>query len=291
MPIVELAASIGGKEAAKALQPLLRDLMDVQDRQLELLRAMQDNVRKLVEGPWRRARTALEDAQSLDGSRRTGLLQQAASALREAHSYEAKASAAQAAAAADLALVTSLLGHRDEGRIWARRAHQDGQQAIQARSRKWPALSTPGATRSPERLMGGVGHLIRSTSAGPRARRWTSTRRGRSMPRTWRQALTRTFSEGITLGDSLAEDDLAGDLAVLGLPAGNKKAEFAHLLVNTTQRTMPGARLMALHRLGRDTEDYRKVRIQLCHDVGLPVEHLRVDVTTPHSARIAWEAA
>ncbi len=291
MPIVELAASIGGKEAAKALQPLLRDLMDVQDRQLELLRAMQDNVRKLVEGPWRRARTALEDAQSLDGSRRTGLLQQAASALREAHSYEAKASAAQAAAAADLALVTSLLGHRDEGRIWARRAHQDGQQAIQA---EIPEVA---------RALNARGNPFSRAADGWRWSpdkkyfRWPTRSevdkyaKGAVDADMWRQALTRTFSEGITLGDSLAEDDLAGDLAVLGQPAGNKKAEFAHLLVNTTQRTIPGARLMALHRLGRDTEDYRKVRIQLCHDVGLPVEHLRVDVTTPHSARIAWEAA
>ena len=291
MPIVELAASIGGKEAAKALQPLLRDLMDVQDRQLELLRAMQDNVRKLVEGPWRRARTALEDAQSLDGSRRTGLLQQAASALREAHSYEAKASAAQAAAAADLALVTSLLGHRDEGRIWARRAHQDGHQAIQA---EIPEVA---------RALNARGNPFSRAADGWRWSpdkkyfRWPTRSevdkyaKGAVDADMWRQALTRTFSEGITLGDSLAEDDLAGDLAVLGLPAGNKKAEFAHLLVNTTQRTIPGARLMALHRLGRDTEDYRKVRIQLCHDVGLPVEHLRVDVTTPHSARIAWEAA
>ncbi|HZI74887.1 MAG TPA: hypothetical protein VFD73_12860, partial [Gemmatimonadales bacterium] len=132
MPIVELAASIGGQKAAKALQPLLRDLLDIQDQQLERLRAVQDDVRKLVEGPWRRARTALEDAQSSDGSRQKELLQRAESALQEAHSQEAKANAARAAAAADLALVTSLLGHRDEGQKWARRAHQDGQQAILA---------------------------------------------------------------------------------------------------------------------------------------------------------------
>ena len=291
MPIVELAASIGGQKAANALQPLLRDLMDIQDRQLELLHAMQDDVRKLVEGPWRRARMALEDAQSLGGSRQVELLQQAESALREAHSYEAKASAARAAAAADLALVTSLLGHRGEGQKWARRAHQDGQQAILA--------DIPEVTRA----LNAKGNPFSRAADGMRRShdkkyfRWPTRSEVDKYAKAamdasmWRQAFTRTFSEGIALGDSLAEDDLAKDLAVLGLPAGNKKAEFAHLLVENTQRTIPGARLMALHRLGRDTEDYREVRIQLCHDAGLPAERLRVDVTTPYSARIGWEAA
>ena len=92
---------------------------------------------------------ALEDAQSLGGSRQVELLQQAESALREAHSYEAKASAARAAAAADLALVTSLLGHRGEGQKWARRAHQYGSRISLADQGNPGVAGEPGAFVEP----------------------------------------------------------------------------------------------------------------------------------------------
>jgi hypothetical protein len=286
VPIVELAvAAVGKKAAAAVIEPLLRELLELQDQQARALEGLREDVRKLVEGPRHRARTALEDALLAQGERRRQLLEEVSTALREAHSHEAAPTATRAEAAAEMAVVAVLLERRDEGCRWAQRAHEDARAAIRS---EIPALTMA------------LGRRGNPVSRAIDSFRWSWERQYRFWASLtdyskysndvvdrdlWRMAFTRTFVEGLIL-----PDDPEQRAATLRLPSRGQKADFAGLMASIAQGTPQGVRLMRLHSLSVDAENYRQVRLHLCGQSDLPVERLRVDVSVPYRARLEWAA-
>ncbi|MFZ3557171.1 hypothetical protein [Streptomyces sp. BH055] len=287
MPLVELSAAVAGKTAATVMMPLLRDLLELQDRQLDALEKLREDVRALVEGPRRRARTALEDALLAEGARRDRLLEEVSAALREAHSYELAPTANRAETAAEMAVVSGLLDRPDEPCRWTCRAHEDARAAIETEIPSLTAaLKMRGnpVSRRVDSLHGYWNHLHNS-----KYQFWTSltdfSKYHPSVvdPQLWRLAFTRTFEEGLVLPREKAEGVVA-----LRLRERGEAAEFAVLLADIAQRTPQGARLMALHALAADAEQYRQMRRHLCGDRDLPMERLSVDVSTAYQPEIAW---
>jgi hypothetical protein len=129
--LIEIATAIGQRAATSATQILLRDLLGVQDRQLEALQAIRQDVRTLLEGPWRRAKLLLaEAAEASDKDIRDSYLRDAKTALFEAVSHEPSATPRRATVAADLAIVLGMLSERQASLRWARTAHDDQTEAV-----------------------------------------------------------------------------------------------------------------------------------------------------------------
>lgn len=179
--------------------------------------------------------------------------------------------------------MTALLGYADKGRRWARRAHEDGQAAIKVEI----PLVKAALNKSGNPLSRTIDSWRWSWES--KYSFWTSiTDLGNYHKsvvdrKMWRDTFTRTFTDGIELSGDSAQDH-----AVLGSPAGDEKADFALLLSSIAQKTPEGVRLMALHRLGRDTEYYRQVRVHICGDESSPAERLLVDMSASYQARLEW---
>jgi hypothetical protein len=284
MPIIELVTAATSKAATAAVTPLLRDLLDVQDQQARALEALHADVRSMLEGPWRRARTALEDAVDAGGPRRRELLDAVAAALREAHSYEKEPSATRAAAAAEMAAVSTLLRHPDEACRWAQRAHDD---ALATIKREIPRLAA--TLRVKGNLAQRFRDFNRPYTEPDRYGFWDKLVKPGNYPTVdravYRQVFVRAFTEGIEV-----PRDEAAAAVLFGFPSST--ARDALRSVHYAQRyTVPGIRLMALHRLAADTEDFRRVRAHLCGGPPLPAQRLRVDVSVPYRPELEWIAA
>jgi hypothetical protein len=131
VPLVEIAVALGQKAATTAIEPLIRDLLDVQDRQERELRAILERLDDLRTAPWRRARLLIGEAsQARSAGDRRDRLEKAYDALLEAYSHFPEATRQRASAAIDLALVMGLLGDEDAARRWARIAFDDQVAAV-----------------------------------------------------------------------------------------------------------------------------------------------------------------
>ena len=120
--LVEIAAVVAKEAAPVALESLVRALLTAQDAQLERLEALHEDVKVLVEGPWKRAQIHLGEVGTVKGRhRQEECLREAQRALYEALSLS-QGTAREAVIAADLALVWGLRGERDEASNWARQS-------------------------------------------------------------------------------------------------------------------------------------------------------------------------
>jgi hypothetical protein len=148
--MLEVIAMEVAKEAATmALEPLVRDLLTAQDAQLKQLKALHEDVKVLVDGPWKRAQIHLGEVGMVKGRRRQEeCLLEAQRALYEALSLS-ESTAREAIIEADLALVWGLRGRGDEASTWARRAFDAAERYLtkvadetQALLRATPELKT-----------------------------------------------------------------------------------------------------------------------------------------------------
>lgn len=147
--LVEIATVVAKEAAALALEPLVRDLLTAQDAQLERLEALHEDVRVLVDGPWKRAQIHLGEVGTVKGRhRQEECLREAQRALYEALSLS-QGTAREAMIAADLAIVLGLRRRGDEASNWARQSFDAAERYLtkvadeaQALLRTTPELKT-----------------------------------------------------------------------------------------------------------------------------------------------------
>ena len=127
-PLSTLAMAVASKAATTALEPYIQQLLEIQDTQNQALERLEDNVRAMMEAPWREARLhliAAESAGPRDLGRRDAELDKTADALVRAYSVHAQPSVARALVAADAATLDAMVGRPEGARQWAARAHDD----------------------------------------------------------------------------------------------------------------------------------------------------------------------
>jgi len=117
-----VAAGHGLPGGGAVLEALLRDLLQVQDQQAQTLGRIEQDVQRLIEGPWRTARLHLEECllpgrsiKQIEASQR-----QAAQYLREAIGVQRGFGAAYAAF--DLSIVLAALGDERASHLYAKEA-------------------------------------------------------------------------------------------------------------------------------------------------------------------------
>ena len=127
-PMITLATAVASKAVTAALEPFIRQLLDIQENQGQTLARLEDGVRALVEAPWRESKLhllAAESAGSSDVARRNAELGKAADALLSAYSAHPRPSVTRALIAADTATLEAMLGRPTDAKSWASTAHTD----------------------------------------------------------------------------------------------------------------------------------------------------------------------
>ena len=127
-PLLTIATAVASKAVTTALEPLIRELINAQEAQNAELEQLRQEVRRLIDGPWRLSilhLRASESAGSADPARRSAELEKAAEALLLAYSLHPDASATRALIAADLSMVEGLIGRRKDAAGWADTAYDD----------------------------------------------------------------------------------------------------------------------------------------------------------------------
>ena len=119
-----LAAGHGLPGAGPVVEALVRDLLQVQDEQAQTLSRIDENVQRLLDGPWRTARLYLNESLLPGRSAKQvqAALRQAAEHLRQALGLQSPRSFGAAFVAFDLAVVLAALGDHDASRLYVRTA-------------------------------------------------------------------------------------------------------------------------------------------------------------------------
>lgn len=316
MPLMEIAIGIGQEQIAAHLLPLLRELIGVQDRQLQALEAIRQDIQTLRRGPWLESQQLLEMAASSEGSVRRGYLVEARAALFRAHSHEPLPTPSRATISIDLAMVLGLLGEVDGALTWALKAHND--QVIAVNGAAEHALA---ALNSPVHALlvfvdGDFWELVdRSLRGDPiGARVWLYERYELGLEEPdFDSRPTRTLRlGGGSLWANRAESARQAWLALSGLrgarearaqldlwysdsrarlergenirPWGKKTA---HIAIAATL-TEGGRSLIELHRMRRDADEYRSVAQALRPGLQVQEYKLNVDLSHKRSAVITW---
>lgn len=127
-PLVTIATAVASKVVTTALEPLIRELISAQEQQNAELEQLRQEIRQLVDGPWRLSMLHLRAAVSAgqaDPERRSSELTKARDALLQAYSFHPDASITRALIAADVSMVEGLVGHQEDAATWADTAHDD----------------------------------------------------------------------------------------------------------------------------------------------------------------------
>ena len=127
-PMITLATAVASKVVTTALEPYIRQLLDIQETQSLALARLEDDIRALVNAPWRESKLhlrAAESAGSSDPVRRDEELAKAMDALLRAYSAHPRPSIARALVAGDAATLEGMLGRPGDARTWAATAHAD----------------------------------------------------------------------------------------------------------------------------------------------------------------------
>jgi hypothetical protein len=295
MPFLEeIAAGIAVDIAISAARPLLIALLGVQDQQLEKLTTIQQDVRRLLEGPWRQARYLVAEAAETrdDDPHRTVYLNEARQALFLAYGYHPDIHPARAAIAAELAMVIGLLGRREDCHRWAATAHDEAVAVvIETMPRVQRAVNRREWVPLAERARGWK-EFNRAAGWQPRRKDfWGAPTKtfasGDEMPYLvtiphFRSILERVYEEGVPQGP----DDL---IVRLGLdPSDVTDTRFVSAL-RSQLNTVPAHQLRGLRERALEVEAYRRTRVTLQPDLELPRYRLRVDLVRPFNARVTWE--
>jgi hypothetical protein len=280
MPLLEIAGGIASRTALSVAEPLLVDLTGVQDQQLEMLKDIRADVRRLREAPWRRARLLVREAAEAanDDFRRSDYLEKARDALLEAYANQPDVDRCRPAIAVERAMVLGLLDRRDECDRWSAIAHTDAVAVVNARIRHlqsainqrgrldavrevawfFKSSKDPDGTEGPTNFWKHFEGYLGSTDPEHRLAV---------------QVTRQTFETGVWP----SEDFFHGP------------HDLAKTAVAFTAQTRPGRQLLRLHEAAREAEDYRQVCVVLRPTLKLPQRKLTVDLSTPYKARIAWE--
>ena len=316
MPLIEsIVLSIGAKAGSSASLSLLREIAGLQNEQVAVLKEMREDIRKMVDGPWRKAMVLVEQAVFTTGaSERRARLHEARDALFTAYSQEPEATPRRATIAVDLAVVHWLLDELDHARRWATKAHEDQSAAVTAAvdvalkalnsrasalksaidgdfwslvdtSRKKDPAGTerwirekyeggePPAELPPANFLADAGGSVDAQEGIPQAIRALSGRWGaeaaREHYRRWAWENSQRSIEG-------SDHDV--------------RPFLSHVAIAETT-SAGGRELMRLHRMVRDLQAYRQIRLALEPGADVPDFELGVDLSHPRHARIAWHPA
>jgi hypothetical protein len=136
MGVAELSTKVVAQVAGKALasegipggaaviEPLLRDLLQIQDEQAVAITRIDANVQRLIDGPWETARTYVEEAALAPPEQRADKLRAASTELHRAVPLQPDGTLQRAYACLDLALVERLLGDDGSSALQAQHALQ-----------------------------------------------------------------------------------------------------------------------------------------------------------------------
>jgi WD domain, G-beta repeat len=311
--IVTLAAAIGKEAATSMSLSLLRDIVGVQNEQLEALKEIRQDVKTMLGGPWRKAHLLIEEAAHTEAEHeRRARLREARAALFDAHSLEPEATPRRATIGVDLAFVHGLLGESQDARRWALRAHQDQSNAVAAAV---PVVmkslnSRVSALKAP--VDGDFWSLVdTSRKKDPMGTdRWLREKyeRGevswRLPPADFMADVGRVVVPGEGVSQVMramsgrwgaeAANDHARRWAWEQFlqrredPAVDFRPFLAHVAIAETT-TAGGRELMRLHRMVHDVHEYRRACLALDPGTEVPDYELWVNLSQPRRARITWE--
>ncbi|MFE0106122.1 WD40 repeat domain-containing protein [Streptomyces sp. NPDC059009] len=316
MPLLEgVIVAIGSQTAQGVALSLLRELVGVQEKQLEALREIHQDVRKLLDGPWRKAQTKLEEAAHAEyAAERRGRLKLARDALDDAASLEPDGTPRRAMVCINLALVYRLLGQDRDARYWVLKGYQDQTDAV--------AAAVPGTVKA----LNSRAAILKSATEG---NFWELVARSRKEDSA---GTDRWLHEKYELGQvpsSAPPDDFQPEFAAPVVPAegfaqvarmvsgkwgaaaANEQARlwrwewvlaeregrtgelrpFLAEVAMAETTTDAGRRLMELHRMAHAAFEYRQLCIALAPDTEVTEYELRVDLSEVRGARIAWAPA
>jgi hypothetical protein len=317
MPLIEIASGIGQNVAASAVVALLRDLVGVQDQQLKMLQAIRQDVKTLIDGPWRLSQQMLDmAAYTTDADLRRRYLADAKAALFKAHSHEPAATPRRATVAVDLAMVLGLLAERDTPQLWARKAYDDQAEAVAAAAPQVQRRLNSTVPALKVFVDGDFWELVnRSRKHDPDgAAVWLRERyeEGLDEPASDPSSITSSGSvEGSTWAgrrENLRQLWL-GVSGLRGAGAANEErnqwlrdsrsridrgemprrwsSAMSHIAIAGTT-TEAGRRLMQLHRMRWDAQQYRQVCLALNPQADVPEYRLFVDLSGTRRASIRW---
>lgn len=125
-------AAHGVPGATGAIEVVLREILQVQDEQTKAIKRIDENVERLIDGPWETARLYLEEAafpnQTADQQR--AKLQRASDSLHDAVPKQKAGTLRRAYACIDLAVIEQILGESESPRYYARLAVNAAAEAV-----------------------------------------------------------------------------------------------------------------------------------------------------------------
>jgi hypothetical protein len=291
-PLSALATAVASKAATTALEPYIRELLDVQESQNQALERLEDNVRAMMDAPWREARihlVAAESAGSGNPSRRDAELDKAADALIRAYSVHPRPSVARALVAADAATLEGMVGRPVDARSWAARGYDDILAFLAAESdRVKSELNQPPSVLARvrrrtledwdfwDRMLGGRYDELR-TVAGHKG-----DEAGRAQERAYEQRRLLELGPDAPPGWYLDEGIPRGGCWTTRLVGQHNRSIWFD------ERDLPLAdALMELHRAASRADDLRTVAVEFgCRD--LPVKRLQVLLRSRHNAVVVY---
>lgn len=315
MPLIEsIALSLGTKVGSSGSLALLKQIAGLQDEQVAVLKEMREDIRGMVERPWRKAKLLVEQAGfTTDPGERRTRLQEARAALFDAYSQEAAATPRRAMIAVDIALVHGMLDEPDHARRWATKAHEDQIAAVSAAVEVALRALNSRSEALKAAIDGDFWSLVDASRKQDPAgtERWITEKYERGeLPAELPPADFLPGAGGsVQAQEGKAQEGMAQAVRALtgqwGAAASREhyrrwaweriqrggddvRPFLAHVAIAET--TSAGGRgLMRLHRMVRDAEEYRRARLALDSRADAPVYQLRVDLSHPRHARISWQ--
>ncbi|MGH4035027.1 WD40 repeat domain-containing protein [Actinomycetota bacterium Odt1-20B] len=313
MPLLEgVIVAIGSQTAQGVTLSLLRELVGVQEKQLEALREIHQDVRKLLGGPWLRAQTKVEEAaHTQSAALRRERLKAACDALDEAASLEPGPTPRRATICIDLALVYRLLGQDQDARYWVLKGYRAQTEAV--------AAAVPGTVKA----LNSRAAVLKSATEG---NFWELVDRSRKEDSAGTDRWLREKYEQGQVPSSTPPDDFMPEHAAPVVPsegfvhvarmlsgawgaaAANEQRRLwiweavgaeregradelrpflAHVAMAETT-TDAGRRLMELHRMVHAAHEYRQLCLTLAPDAEVTAYELRVDLSTVRDAHVTW---
>ncbi|MFG2647587.1 WD40 repeat domain-containing protein [Streptomyces sp. NPDC048436] len=313
MPLLEsVIVAIGSQTAQGVTLSLLRELVGVQEKQLAALKEMHQDVRKMLNGPWRKAQTKLEEAAHAENALvRRERLRAARDALDDAASLEPDGTPRRATISINLALVYRMLGQDKDATYWAVKGYEHQTAAV--------ATAVPGTLQA----LNSRAAILKSATEG---NFWELVARSRKKDSPGTDRWLREKYELGRVPRSLPPDDFdpehAGPVApsegfaqmarmvsgTWGAAAANEQRrlwmweaivaeregredELLPYLMEVAMAettTDAGRRLMDLHRMAHAAHEYRRVCAALAPDADVTPYELRVDLSTVRNARVTW---
>ena len=315
MLLSAIATAIGTEAASSAILSLLGDLARTQDEQIAALRAIQLDVRALVEGPFDESKGLIETAAvTRDSAARRGYVARARDELMRAHSLERHDNPRRAAIAVNLALVLGMLGEPDAARLWARTAYDHQCAAVRAAVPEVLSALNSRVDALKSAIDGDFWALVETSRKEDPAgtARWVHEKyelgeyqEEQPPPSFLPELVAARQTEPGALGrigqglsgrrgmDATRQHqrrwawEQARRRAEPTAAQGDAPPFLAHVAIAETT-SAGGRELMRLHQIARNAREYRNVCLSLDPHTPVPAYELRVSLAQPRHAAIAW---